>query len=105
MPNKHNNTIGITLTERRQRVLAVSALLGLQTSLTACGGDPEAGRILFEGQCQKRHLRGATALKTPAAKVPALLQSGAIRLHRFHLDDTQLRDLEACLTGVKAGGG
>ena len=108
MPDKHNNQAGITIPGRRQRILNICALLALQTLLPACaesGGDTSTGRTLFEGQCRQCHRGGAATLKTPAAKVPMLLRDGTVRAHRFHLDDTQLRDLAAYLTEVKAGGG
>jgi mono/diheme cytochrome c family protein len=107
MPDKHNSLIKKIIFKQSRRELGGCAVLALPFVLSACAdnsGDVSAGRVLFEGQCQGCHRSGAATLKTPVAKVPALLRGGSIRTHRFHLDDTQLRDLEAYLTEVKAGG-
>ncbi len=79
----------------------MASVLASQVALTACA-DPIAGRNLFDQQCSVCHRSGAGALRTPAAEIPALLQSGSIRTHRFQLSDGQLKDLEAYLAEVQA---
>ena len=70
-------------------------------SSAATDTSAQRGAAVYDSNCATCHGRNPTSLKTPPDKVPALLQSGKVRSHRFSLEDG---DMQALLNYLKASG-